>query len=229
MRRDVVTVPRALLKFLDMSWDIDWGGQGLGQSNAGNGQIVVNRFPRWIGQPQIFLHREQILAWRAVRAQAQGRVGLYRVPLTDPLGFKRTDTGASAATIETGLPFAGGAYFSDDTGWAYEPFVTASEAVSAGATEIRIDTAPVPGFAPKIGQIMSHDDWPFQVQSVIDAGSGLYDLTVQMPLRKAIAAGEVIHLGAWGIFEASEGSGNPGYAPSLVSRPTLEFTEALRR
>lgn len=229
MRRDVVTVPRGLLRFLDMSWDIDWGGQGLGQNNAGNGQIVFNRFPRWIGQPRILLHREQVLAWRAVRAQAQGRVGLYRVPLTDPLGFKLTDAGASEATIETGLPFADGAYFTDETGWAYEPFVTVSGAAAAGATEITIDTAPVPGFVPKVGQIMSHEDWPFQVQSVVDAGSGLFDLTVQMPLRAAIPSGDLVYLGAWGLFEANDGSGNPGYAPALVSRPTLEFTEALRR
>jgi hypothetical protein len=101
--------------------------------------------------------------------------------------------------------------------------------VSAGANSFRIDIAPTPGIAPKIGQILSYDDWPMQITSVIDAGSGVYDLTVQMPVRKAIPADGVIYLGAWGIFEAQEGSGSPDYGLFPVSRPTLKFTEALRR
>lgn len=227
MKREIITIPPGLISPLDMNWDIDWRGQSSGELGNGITQMVNSAFPRWVGSPQIFLRPDQILPWRAIRARARGRVNLYRIEICDPLGFNIADTGSSY--ISTGVPFSTDVTFSTGQGLAYSPFVTCAAGAAIGATEFTVSAeGGIPD--PKVGQIMSFDDWPFMVVAADDLGSGDFTLQIEMPLRSSIEAGGLIDLRATGLFEASDASaGNPSYGAAHFSKPTLKFMEYLNR
>ncbi|WIY23355.1 hypothetical protein [Parasedimentitalea psychrophila] len=220
MQRPIVTIPAGFLQLLEVDWDIDWRGQPPGNDTGGGTSVVYNRFPRWIGSPSILLQGDGIAQWRAIRAQAQGRVGIYRLPMVDPVGFV-------SSALTGGTSFEGGATFASGTGFAAEPACFAAAGAAAGAVQIRVENAEV---APVIGQIMSHKLWPFTVTWVSEVSAGVYELGIQMPLRAAIAAGDTIKLQGEGLFEAVEDSmGRAGYDLDLVARPRLNFREVLNR
>ncbi|NRB18058.1 MAG: hypothetical protein HRU33_10960 [Rhodobacteraceae bacterium] len=77
---------------------------------------------------------------------------------------------------------------------------------------------------------MSHDDWPFVVTWVTLISGDVYELSIQMPLRAAIAVGDLINLRGVGRFEAvDEKAGNPAYDLQRVSKIQLSFREVLTR
>jgi hypothetical protein len=218
MQRPVVTLPAGFLKFLQVDWDIEWRGQGLGENTGGGSAVVFNRFPRWVGAPSVFLDGAALAQWRGIRATAQGRVGIYRLPMLDPIGFD--------AEVGTALPFADGSSFASDTGFAAEPLGFAAQAAVAGAEQIRIEADA----APRIGQIMSHGLWPFVVTWVQQVGAGVFDLGIQMPLRGAMAAGDPVLLTGVGLFEAIEdGMGRVSYGVTRSAQIKLNFREVLNR
>lgn len=223
MKRPIITIPPNLLRHLDCNWDIDWRAQSSGESNAGTTQIVNNAFPRWVGSPKIHLHNTAISQWQALRAQAQGRVGIYIVKMFDPIGFGVQNPFPNGVLHSTGEPFSTG------NGYEYDPVCTAEANAAPGSTQIRINVAGI-GVAPNIGQIMSHDDWPFVVTWVMQVSANVYDLGIQMPLRSRIYAGDLINYRGRGRFEAvEEGMGNAAYEHRKFSRPTLQFREVLTR
>ncbi len=223
MERPIITIPHGLLRHLNCDWDIDWRAQSAGESNAGITQIVSNAFPRWVGSPKIHLYNTAISQWQALRAQAQGRRGIYIVQMFDPVGF------SAANPFPSGVPFDTGQPFSTGFGFEWDPVCTAEQDASAGATQIRVNTTGE-GIAPNIGQIMSHNDWPFRVTWVLEVSTNVYDLGIQMPLRSAITAGDIIRYRGRGRFEAVEGGmGNASYEAARFSRPTLQFREVLTR
>lgn len=204
MQRPIVTIPNELLRTLNCDWDIDWRGQGVGSANGGNTQVIYNRFPRWVGTPRLLLYGAELAEWRAIRAQAQGYVGIYRLPMIDPIGFNDP-----ALLIS-----------------AFVPVATANLAANAGATTITVNA----DVAPNPGQIMSANDWPFVVTTVSDLSGGVYELGVQMPLREAIAVDDEINMQGVGRFEAiEENMGNPAYTASRVATISLAFREVLAR
>ncbi|QDC11282.1 hypothetical protein FHY55_19485 [Oceanicola sp. D3] len=227
MQRDIITVPRSLMLALDMTWDIDWRQQSNSASLADVSQTVVNAFPRWVGTPSLRLRREQILTWRALRAEAQGMKNLYRLDIVDPLGFDALEFGVQASV---GIPHSTGPLFSTGMGYAAVAVCLNVGAASQGATTLRIDVSPVGGRAPKQGQILSHADWPFLVTSVVDAGTDLYDVTIRMPLRAAIPDGAEIHMQAQGLFEIVEPQmGVLNYGRNHIALPSFSFREVLNR
>lgn len=227
MQRQIVTIPRSLMRMLTCDWRIDWRGQGLGETAAGVETVVHNKFPRWIGTPTVHLRREAINQWDAIRDTAQGMVNIYRVPMVHPLGF---DWGAAAGALgANGVPFSGDRGFSGGQGFAYAPMALSVGAFSVGAVEITLDVSPT-GIAPRVGQIMSVADWPFRITSILTSSGTEYTVTIQLPLRAALRDGDVIRMEGVGLFEAAEqGMGATGYDRNQVSRPTLAFQEVLRR
>ena len=224
MQRPIITIRPDLLRYLSCNWDIDWRGQSA-SLNSGISRTVYAGFPRWVGSPGVFLSGAALAEWRAIKATAQGRRGIYRLPLVDPIGFSPSGVGS----YDSGLPFSSGATFSNARGFAFEPFATCAVAVAKGATSLRVDTASV-GVAPAQGQIMSAGDWPFMVTSVLPVSGTLYDLTVEMPLRAAIAVDAPILMQGRGLFEAAEeGMGNAAYDANRVSQISLSFVEVLTR
>jgi hypothetical protein len=226
MERPVITIPRSLLHELRMTWRIEWRGQDAGSTIGGNALSVINAFPRWIGSPEVSLHRDAIRRWRALMAEGQGRLGIYRLPMTDPIGFSWA--AAAGAYAKSGVPFSSGARFSSGQGFNFTPTVLAVGAVANGATQFRMDVSPC-GIGPVEGQMMSYDDWPFMVTWVDAVSDTLFDVGVQM-LRTAIPAGAEINMQAFGRFEVvDEGQGAASYGASRYTTATLSVQEVLRR
>ncbi|MGR3452875.1 hypothetical protein [Pseudooceanicola sp.] len=226
MERPVITIPRSLLRELRMTWRTEWRGQDAGMSIGGNPLTVINAFPRWVGTPEVSLHRDAIRRWRALLAEGQGRLGIYRLPMTDPVGFDWN--AAASAHVKLGVPFSNGAKFTTGQGIRYTPTVLAVGAVTSGAPEFRVDISPC-GIAPAEGQIMSHDDWPFIVTWVDAVSETIYDIGVRM-LRTAIPDGAEIMMQAHGRFEVvDEGQGDAPYDASRYTTAQLSVQEVLRR
>ncbi|AKO96833.1 hypothetical protein MALG_01657 [Marinovum algicola DG 898] len=229
MQREIVDVPRGLLRLLEVDWDIDWRAQGLRDSADGVSTAVINRFPRWSGSPRVVLSGERLRAWRAIRAEAQGLVGLYRVPMVDPVGYRPQAAAEAAGIAATGVPFSTGEVFSHGQGFAFDPVALATAGFAAGAREITLDTATAGGF-PKVGQILSHDDRPFMVTAILATSGTECTIRIQLPLRADLPAGGRVQMQARGIFQAAEQQmGNPSYGRDQVSRVRLSFQEVLNR
>lgn len=225
MTRPIVTIPPDLIRFSAVSWDIDWRGQSVpGQDGAT--QIVYNRFPRWIGAAEMVLPAPQLARWRGVRAAAQGRRAVFRVPLVDPISYDR-EARVPADLRERGLPFSNGERLSTGYGLAYEETIPAAAVAAKGAELVRVTVGAYP--APVVGQIMSCADLPFVVTSVRALPGGDHELGVQMPLRAVIAEGDRIALRGWGLFElAGDTTAGVEYGLSRLGRPKLDLVEWLR-
>lgn len=214
MIRAQITVPRVLMRAAVCNWDIDWRGQPPAQDVGGGEQIVYNAFPRFIGSPQIILPRQMIGAWRALRAQAQGRVNAWVVPMIDPVSYA-VGRGSWQSDWEA---YLAGQYVEP------RPKVVATAAASAGATTITVDETgaqePV-----RIGAYLSYDDWPFIVTARSGSGAAV-TLTVAM-LRTAIPDEAEIDLYARGVFvSVDDAAGGAQYAlngPMAVQPSFVEW------
>lgn len=231
MKRDVVTLPPSLLRAVRFVWDIDWRGQSAGASLTGGTTTVFNAAPRWVGQPVFAVNGVAIAQWRAVRAAARGRAHLYRLPLIDPIGARDMvpDLGADAARL--GLPLAKGQRLANGAGIAWRPCLRCvGGGAAAGATDMVVDASRAPR-PPYVGQILSHDYWPFVVTSVLPGSvADRYDITLEMPLRGEIPENDAVDLIAHGLFEATDDTSGPAdYDRQMRARPQLSLVEALVR
>lgn len=231
MMRRIITIPPTLFKLTSADWDIDWRGQSAGEANSGVTTVVYNAFPRFVAEPSIVLRPDDIAQWRAVRAHARGRTGIYRVRMTDVVGFARKSVAPGASSwLTTGTPHTSGSLFANGLGYWYDPFVTAAASASAGAETIRVNTVASGGVAPNPGQIMSAADWPFVVTSVSSVSADVRELTVEPALRRSITAGDTILMTGAGLFEVSDdAAGNPTYDVSKVSRLSIGLREVINR
>ncbi|WP_299558729.1 hypothetical protein [uncultured Sulfitobacter sp.] len=212
------------MRVTKVNWWIDWRGQSAGSGNDSTEQIVYNRFPRWIGSPEVLLRGDAILQWRAHMMAARGRVGLFRVPMMDALSYAPSLHGHNP----DGLPFSTGKRFNTGKGFGYAPYATNLTAAVAGATSLEIndDNAPRP---VRQGVYISFNDWPYVVTSVSQDG-GTKVITVETPLRENIPAEAMIDLDAKGIFIAdTDTMGNPEYGKDLKANPTASFVEWINR
>lgn len=218
MSRQIIDVPFSLCRMTGFDWDIDWRTQPAGENTAGtNGALSVG-FPVWVGSLSAVLPGEFILQWRAVRAKARGRLGLYRIEIYDPL----------VPVPIAGQPWADGETWDGGGLWGGNSFWTFAVAAARGDTTIKVTVAdPMP--VPVAGQIISHEDWPTIVTSAV-LEAGVWDLTISRPLVVAAAVDDHISIRPTGIFEAvNDTTGNPEYGPDRVSRPVLELREYLNR
>ncbi|OWU77598.1 hypothetical protein [Marinibacterium profundimaris] len=226
MSRPVVTVPYALMRMTQVDWWIDWRGQGS-ERNDGNTKTVYNRAPIWRGQFSLALPGAFAGEWRATHWAAEGRRGLYRLYMVDPILFDRNAT-LAAAFVNAGIPFSDGATFGDGTGYEPGPLALADAGAAPGASSIVVEI-PDPALVPVRGQILSADDWPMGVISVEALGGIRYRIGVRMQ-RATIAAGDPIALVGTGLFEAEEDDASRmSYGLGRIARPEVTLREALNR
>lgn len=227
MAREILTLPRSLLRSTRINWVLDQRGQDAGPTTNSINQMFFSAFPRFVGTPRLRLRREDVLHWRAVVSMARGRERVLRVPMIDPLG---TDWDAMAgANAATGVSFAGGALFAGGKGFAYQPFGLAVGAHAMGATQITVDYSPT-GVAVKMGQRLSHDDWPFEVVAVLSEAGTEQVLQVEPALRCAVADGGIVLFEAHGLFELVDpGGASPSYGQDHRATPEVALREVLTR
>lgn len=222
MDRPIVTIPRELWREFEMDWHIDWRGQAAGTTQAGQTKVVYNAFPRWKGTPKFILHGENFLKWRAIQAEAMGHVGIYRVPMRDPIAFLRPNTNVPLTDVNmtTGL------------GLEFTPTSLAVGDHAIGVDTVRLDTSPT-GEVPVAGQTMSHgEDWPFVIRSLdpVDGEADQYDLRIAPPLRATMPNGQEVRYEAIGRFElANRDQGFPPYGVRRVARVSIPLQEVLTR
>jgi len=85
-------------------------------------------------------------------------------------------------------------FFSDGTGFAYEPTIVAAQEYAVGLDTITIDTSSV-NSALQAGQWFSYDDWPYRVTSIDGSGADT-TISFEPPLRRAIPEGGELTLKA---------------------------------
>lgn len=219
INRRIITIPPGFMRNIEVNWDIDWRGQSPRAKVNGATEDVLSAYPLWVGTPTISLRREHILAWRAIRAQAQGRANLYRIRMCDPLGSHLT------GAAQSGVPFSDDQPFASGLGFENRPFMTAVSGVSRGS-----ETMVVSGTPPRQGQIISHNDWPYLVTSVLAVSGGDHRITFQMPLYAAIPAGDPVYLDGSSLFEAADADmGAAPYGPGFHTTARLSFRQYINR
>jgi hypothetical protein len=114
------------------------------------------------------------------------------------------------------------------SGFDYVPWVAAAAAATACDTSV-IVSVPDAQHLPRVGQILSHDDFPFGVAGVISLGGGDYQLEVAR-LWSNIAVGDQISLIGTGLFELVSGdTGRPVYGNEMVATFSVQWQEVLAR
>lgn len=220
INRSIITIPVGFLRHLDFNWDIDWRSQSPRAKLDGSSEDVLNAYPLWVGGSRVSLRQGDILTWRAIRARAQGRANLYRVRMCDPLSSHK-----SSPQVQNGIPYSDNQPFSTGLGFEYRPFVTAVSNVARGA-----EVMTVSGAVPRLGQIISHDDWPYIVTSVTTLSGGDHRVTFQMPLCAPIPAGATVFLDGSGLFEAVDPDmGAAPYGPGFHATTQLAFRQYINR
>lgn len=218
MNRNIIDVPLIFARQLNVNWRPDWRGSPSAQGLDGSEQFVINRFPRWVGSPEVVMVPDMIGAWRSFVLQAEGRVNAYRIRMIDPavMALDMSDGWRKDWTA-----YRSGLYREP------RPQVSCVASVVAGAATITIDERRAPR-PIAVGAILSHNDWPFAVTGRTGAGAAV-TLSVKM-LRKPIPAGAQIDMIARGIFLAgSDAMGFPDYGLDRVARPQLDLQEWITR
>lgn len=218
MERHIVDVPRVLYRGTLCNWRIDWRGQAPLQATDGSEQVVFNRFPRFIGQPEMVLPPEMIGEWRALVGRLRGRSGALRMRMLD----RAVQPGIGAAAWQSmWRAYRAGLYV--------EPrlVIRCVTAASAGDGSIVVDETGAPD-PVRVGCFLSYQDWPFLVVGRSGVGASVV-LTVEM-LRVDIPVNADIDLVARGLFTVrADDFGWPEYGLDLVARPQLDLVEWITR
>ncbi|MGL4309804.1 MAG: hypothetical protein ACRCSU_04900 [Paracoccaceae bacterium] len=216
--RQIIDLPRVfMLRAGEINWDIDFGGQSAGADAGGGDQVVVNQFPRFVGQPTLILPQAMIGHFRAIRARARGRQNAWRVPMVDPVSHQ---SGGDDWRRQFAA-WVSGTYAEP------RPTVTAVVAASAGATTLQINETAL-RHPVRVGSFLSYADWPFIVTGR-SGNDAAVTLQVEM-LRTAIPAGGLIDVNARGLFiQTDQMAGNPSFALNRPAEAQMSFSEWITR
>lgn len=219
MERPIITLAPGLLRQTRVNWDIDWREQSTGPGTGGRRQILLGALPRWIGDLPVQLRWQDLGVWRAARLAGRGMTAIYRVRMIDPAVWR----GGAGTPLE----FDDGTLFSDEAGWGDWPIAPCPDGAAAGAEQIDLDVSGVT-VPLAVGQILSHDDWPFAVTEIEDLGDDIARISIQPPLRAAIPADDPVELIGVGLFELTERGEAPAYGRVRSVPAALRLQEWLR-
>lgn len=162
-----------------------------GQSVSGREQVVVSGADKWRCKIELpTLRAEYVKPYRAFLARVRGRGNAFALPIADN-HFWPSDAklGLSAPQNRNGIPFAGGAFFSDGTGFAaddiYAEGIVSNAAI--GAVQITVDLSTW-GEILEIGQYFGLDDWAHIVTGIVYDSAGVATIDFMPPLRRAVVS-----------------------------------------
>ena len=178
-------------------FDVEGQSASGGPSESGYEQVVVTSSGRVIAKVEVGkLHGSrpnEILSARALKAHMRGRANSVLVgPCDAALGPAGLLLGvANLGPYDT--PFDDDALFSDGTGFDQLPTpAIAGENVASGSEQLYIIMTA--GHVPQPGQWFGLKDKEIHlIDTVGDAGGGLYRLTFTPTLRDAVIYGETIN------------------------------------
>lgn len=200
--------------------EINVRGRSGGTSSTGVDHVIYGSQPRWEGKVSLLLpYKSDILAWRALYSKIKGRVNLFRFRIVDPHG-PQIQGATSLISPETNIPsvpHSDDSTFSDGAGYAYEPTLSLSSALSVGATSLTVDASPI-GDALQVGHYFSIDDWTYRVVGMYGTESAR-EYHFEPPLRRAAASGSSMKI--WAEIIA-------GFETDLAANPALVTGDIVR-
>lgn len=167
-----------------------------GSANAyGAMQVVASDAGIWKATfREIVVHqtagKRRILLWQAIATLLGGQVNAILIPVP-ARGNRPLPAGVSDDDIdhETGVPFGDGAYFSDGSGfrncWID---VTVASAAALRATSLTLTKTACGTIEP--GMRFSIGERLYQIKSVATQNASSAGVTINFPLREAVAAGD---------------------------------------
>lgn len=220
MIRTIIDIPPSLMKLNASDLEINVRGRSGGTSSTGVDHVIYGSQPRWEGKVSLLLPRKQdVLSWRALYSKIKGRVNLFRFRIVDPHGPQiQGETGLiSQSNNNPTVPHSDDAYFSDGSGYAYEPTLSLSSVLAVGTTQITIDASPI-GDALQVGHYFSIDDWTYRVVGMYGTESAR-EYHFEPPLRRAASSGSSMKI--WAEIIA-------GFEIDLPANPALVVGDVVR-
>lgn len=176
--------PVCLLKPVTVTVQPRNQSRGGGAGILGNEQVVQSPAFRWsIKLTSVPIRtRQQVLAWRTIEGQLDGRAGTALVPIYD---WARSPHGRRAL-----VPFSDGAPFSDTSEFSgASTRVWLHSAAALNALTLDVDWR---SFKPEPGQHFSIGQRLHRVVAMDTTGTGRATITIRPWLREGAAAGAVL-------------------------------------
>lgn len=130
---------------------------------------------------------QHALAWRAISALLEGRLGSILVPLCR--GYQPKPDGAEAAGLWDPVPHSDDAFFDDDTGYVGRVIdVQLTSALVKGAVSADVTINVAGDIQP--GQHFSLGERLYRIKSVTSTGATSATITFTPPAREAASAGD---------------------------------------
>lgn len=211
------------------------GGQAFDGGFTSGGARVLTPEPGGRGilsmefTPQQNAPADPIVSWLSTMI-ANGNI--FRIPISfTPQVVPLPELGLGGKN-DVGLPWAASGLtpevpWSNGQNWAYDVFAGAAATGLAGAVVIKLDMGSLPP-ALRHGHLIGHEDVTYLVEDIEYDGS-IATLTVNPPLRKDVAQGDLITFRPKMLAVARNPDSFRGlYEPADIIRlGSVEFVEAL--
>lgn len=221
----------ASLKPSNVSWSLQNMSRSGGASMTGAEQVVSSDAGRWKASISIELagqfREDKVLAFRALMAGLQGRVGEILVPVFD--GYRPRDNQGRMLSDKEVAGFAEGFVF-DHSGFGQDDisFAVTTSAAALGATQISLNftgtTGPRPGHYFSIGDrlYLAHAVWQ-------NTAGGVTYVQFAPRLRAAAPTGTAVIIDKPRCLMrlASDDTGELTLRLRRFGSVSLDFTEAL--
>lgn len=220
MIRTIIDIPPSLMKLDASDLEINVRGRSGGTSSTGVDHVIYGSQPRWEGKVSLLLPtKNDVLSWRALYSKIKGRVNLFRFRIVDPHGpqIQGAIDLIGPSTNSGAVPHSDNAYFSDGSGYAYEPSLAIDNSLAVGATQLTVDASAI-GDALQVGHYFSIDDWTYRVVGMYGTESAR-EYHFEPPLRRAAYSGSSIKI--WAEIIA-------GFETDLPANPALVAGDIVR-
>lgn len=217
------------LRVRSSSFHPDVPSRSGGLSITGYEQVTVSNAGRWRATVTVPLHREpMVLAYRAMIAQLQGRVGTILVPHFQ--AYKPRDVNGRRLSSCRAASYDQGLYNWDLSGWGQDDFTHATVTSAAGAGATQISLTLTNGRGPQPGHY-------FGIGERLYLANAVWQETPESPtqvrfwprLREAAPAGSRVILDrpVCRMRLADDASGEVTFDLARFGDATLSFVEAL--